>query len=159
MPLSTMVVHTSRLRTLVIEIQHDLFQLALAHLAVADGDTRFGNQLRQRASGLLDRIDGVVQEINLTAAADFAEAGLANRRCVPLRDERFDRQSRHRRRRDQRQLAQAAHRHVQRTRNRRRGERQNVHFGAQLFQLLFVFDAEAMLFVDDDQAEPRELHA
>jgi hypothetical protein len=38
-------------------------------------------------------------------------------------------------------------------------EREHVDFCSKLLQLLFVFDAEAVLLVDDDQAESRELHA
>ena len=33
---------------LVVEVEHDLLELALAHLAVADRDARFGHQLGER---------------------------------------------------------------------------------------------------------------
>ena len=36
---------------LVIEVEHDLLQLALAHLPVADGDARFGYELGDRTRG------------------------------------------------------------------------------------------------------------
>src|SRR5690606_34852461 len=78
---------------LVIEIEHDLFELAFAHLAVPDRDTRFGHQLGQRACGLIDGLDAVVDEIDLAAATDFAQAGLADRSRVPLRNDRLDRQA------------------------------------------------------------------
>ena len=45
-----------------------------------------------------------------------------------------------------------------RARNRRRGQRQHVDFGAQRLELLLVAHAEAVFFVDDDQAEILEMH-
>src|SRR5690606_41348678 len=56
-------------------------------------------------------------------------------------------------------LAKASHRHVQRTRNRRRRERQLIDFRAQFLQSLLVFDAEAMLLVDDQEPQTVELDA
>ena len=54
---------------------------------------------------------------------------------------------------NQREIAHAHQRHLQRARNRRRGERQHVDGGAHLLEPLLVHHAEALLFVDDDQAE------
>ncbi len=50
------------------------------------------------------------------------------------------------------------HAHVQRARDRRGRHRQHVDGLAHLLQSLFVRDAEALLFVDDDQAQVGELH-
>ena len=47
-------------------------------------------------------------------------------------------------------------RHLQRARDRRRGQRQHVDVGAQLLQPLLVLDAEVLLLVDDEQAEVAE---
>ena len=44
-----------------------------------------------------------------------------------------------------------------RARDRRRGQRQHMHFRAQCLQLLFVRDAEMLLLVDDQQSEILEL--
>ena len=46
----------------------------------------------------------------------------------------------------------------QRARNRRRGQRQHVDLGAQRLQPLLLAHAEAVLLVDDHQAEALELH-
>ena len=51
-----------------------------------------------------------------------------------------------------------AHRHLQRARDRRRGQRQHVDLRAQLLEPLLVADAEALLLVDDQQAEVLEPH-
>ena len=48
-------------------------------------------------------------------------------------------------------------RHVQRARDRRGRHRQHVHRLAHLLQPLLVRHAEALLFVDDDQAQVGEL--
>ena len=44
-----------------------------------------------------------------------------------------------------------------RARDRRRGQREHMHLGAQLLELFLVRDAEMLLLVDDDQAEILEL--
>ena len=49
-------------------------------------------------------------------------------------------------------------RHVQRARDRRGRHRQHVHRSSHLLQSLLVRHAEALLFVDHDQAQIRELH-
>ena len=49
-------------------------------------------------------------------------------------------------------------RHVQRPRNRRRRHRQHVDLLAHLLDALLVRDAEALLLVDDQQAEVAERH-
>ena len=63
-----------------------------------------------------------------------------------------------RRRLDRRHLADAGDRHLERARDRRRRHRQHVHVGAQRLEVLLVLDAEALLLVDDDEAEVLELH-
>jgi hypothetical protein len=47
---------------------------------------------------------------------------------------------------------------VQRARDRRGRHRQHIHRLAHLLQPLFVRDAKALLFVDDDQAQVGEFH-
>ena len=58
---------------------------------------------------------------------------------------------------DHREVADAFERHRQRARDRRGGERQHVHLGAQALQALLLPHAEAVLLVDDDEAEVLEL--
>jgi hypothetical protein len=58
---------------------------------------------------------------------------------------------------DHAQVAQAFQRHAQRARDGRGGERQHVHLGAQGLHLLLVAHAEAVLLVDDEQAQVVEL--
>ena len=70
----------------------------------------------------------------------------------------LDRQPVARRRLDDRHVADAHERHVQRARNRRRAHRQHVDLAAHLLDALLVRDAEALLLVDDEQAEVVEAH-
>ena len=49
-------------------------------------------------------------------------------------------------------------RHAQRARDRRGGEREHVHLGAQRLHRFLVAHAEAVFLVDDEQAQARELH-
>ncbi len=118
-----------------------------------DADTRIGQQLLQFVRGFFDGLDFVVQEINLPAALEFALAAFDDAVRIPARYESLDRVSLHRRCGDNRQIAHARQRHVERARNRRRRHRQQIHAGAQRLQLFLVADAETMLLVDDDQPQ------
>ncbi|CAE1297587.1 unnamed protein product [Acanthosepion pharaonis] len=51
----------------------------------------------------------------------------------------------------------ARHRHLQRARDRRRGQRQHMNVGLSAFNRSFVRHAEPLLLVDDDEAQPLEL--
>ena len=53
----------------------------------------------------------------------------------------------------------AAHGHIERARNRGRGQRQNIDFGTQRFELLFLRHPEAVLLIDDQQAHLGQLNA
>ena len=65
-----------------------------------------------------------------------------------LLNKRFDRQAPCGRRSDNRQIADTAHGHIQRARNRRRGQGQNIDFSAQRFEFLFLRYPKAVLAAD-----------
>ena len=52
-------------------------------------------------------------------------------------------------------VAQPSQRHVQRARDRRSGQREDVNLGPHLAQQLLLSDSEALLLVDDDEAKVR----
>ena len=142
-----------------MEVEHHPLEFALRHLAVGDADARLGHQfLAARAACGSMRFDVVVQEVHLAAARELALERLAQQRVVPRRDEGLHRQAMRRRRGDDRQVAQAGHRHVERARDRRGGQRQQVHVGAQRLQRFLLAHAEALFLVDDDQAQVLEAH-
>ena len=105
----------------------------------------------------IDRLDAVVDEEHLAAAIELARDALVDQAVVPRLDEGEHGRPVARRRLHQRHVAQAGERQVQRARNRRRGEREHVGLELELLEPLLVLHAEAMLLVDDDEAEVREL--
>ena len=50
------------------EVDHDLLERLLAHLPVADGDPRLRHELRDEVRHREDRLDAVVDEVDLAAA-------------------------------------------------------------------------------------------
>ena len=47
---------------------------------------------------------------------------------------------------------------MQRARDRRRAEGEHIDLGAQLFELLFVGNAKALFFIDDDHPQLFEIN-
>ena len=76
---------------LVIEVGHHLFQLALAHLTMADGDRRLWNQLLQFGGGVFNRTDLVMQVVNLPTTHQFPLYRLLYHAFVALPDKCLDR--------------------------------------------------------------------
>ena len=90
--------------------------------------------------------------------SDFYHKRFLDRAFVLFHHEGAHRQATCRRRGDDRQVTHARHGHVQRARNRRGGEGEDVDFAAQVLQLFFLAHSEAVLFVDDHQPEVFDLH-
>ncbi len=145
------------IEALGVEVAHHPFQIALVHLAVGDFDARFGHQFFELATAVFDGLDLVVQEIHLAAALNFAQDGLAHHRAAFAAHEGLDRQPLLRRGGDHAQIAQPFERHAQGARNGCGGEGEQIDRGAHGLERLFVAHAEAVLLIDDDQAEPVEL--
>ncbi len=76
---------------LVIEVEHHLLQLPLAHLSMGDADVGAGCQPTHLVGGALDAGDLVVQEVDLTAPLQFSLDRLGEQGVVPLGDEGLDR--------------------------------------------------------------------
>ena len=140
----------------VPEVDDDLLQRALVHLAVGDGDARLGHQLAQAGGGVLDRAHPVVDPEHLALAEQLAADRLDGDALVVAADVGEDRLAVGRRRLQQRQVADADEAHLQRARDRRRRQRQHVDVRLELLHRLLVLDAEALLLVDDEQPEVLE---
>ena len=143
---------------LLPEVDDDLFESGLVHLAVGDGDPGLGHHFGDMAGDGFDIADPVVDVEDLTFAHEltsdrgldllvFAFAHIRQHR-VPL----FRRcgQGRH--------LADAGHGHLQGARDRGRRHGEDVDVRPQRLERLLVFDAEALLLVDDDESEFLETH-
>ena len=142
----------------VPEVLHDGFERAFVHLAVGDRDARLGHELAQASRGGVDRLHPVVHPEHLALTEEFAADRLDRDALVVLADVGEDRHAIGRRGLQQRQVADADERHLQRARDRRGGEREDVDVRLHLLHRLLVLHAEALLLVDDQQAEILELH-
>ena len=117
----------------------------------------FGHLVADEFAQLVEVADPGRDEIGLAAAVMFAQQRLAQHHRVPGHHIGAHREPVDRRGLDNRELTQARHRHLQRARDRRRGQRQHMDIGLERLQPLLVDDAEALFLVDDDQAQPLEL--
>ena len=124
----------------------------------AVSDPQVGQQRAQALGRLLDRLDPVVEVEALAAAGVLAAQGLGHQRLVVLAHVGGDRPPARRRRLDDADVAEPRERDLQRPRDRRGAHRQHVHAQPQLAQRLLLGHAEALLLVDDHQAEVLRLH-
>ena len=141
----------------VHEGEHDALELGLGELAVADDDAGLRDQFADLCGEVVDGFDAVVDEVDLAAAFELHLDGGADELLVELGDDGLDGHAVFGRRLDDGHVAQADERHVQRARDGRGGHGEHVDLRAHLLQALFVADAEALLFVDDEEAEVLEL--
>ena len=141
------------IKLVVPEVLDDGLELVLVHLAVSGAHARLGDQLGDVGRDRGDRVNPVVHVEDLTIAQELAADRGADLRIRVGADKGQDRLSLLGRSLEDRHLADAGDRHLEGTRDRCGGHRQDVHVGAQGLEGLLVFDAEALLLVDDDQAE------
>ncbi len=142
-----------QVEALVVEVRHHPLELPLAHLAVGDADARLRHQLGKIRRTLLDALHVVVQVVDLTATLQFPQHRLAHHRRLVLAHEGLDSQALGGRGGDDGEIPHARHRHVEGTRNGGRREGEDIHVGAQRLDLLLLAHPEAMLLVDDEQAQ------
>ena len=141
------------------DVLHDGGELILIHPAVGHTHRNLVvEKLAQPYRGALNIVDAVVQVIHLPAALYLAPYRVGDDAPVVLHDEGLHGEPILRRLVDGRHIADARQRHIQRARYRRCRERQHVHAAAELLYVLLVADAEALLLVDDEQAEIFELN-
>src|SRR6266540_1083994 len=141
---------------LVHEPRHHLLELPLRQLAVGDADAGAGHHVGEELLHRRDGADPVVDEEDLSAAPELVLDRLAHRGGVELHDEGADGAPVLRRRGDDGEVAHPREAHVQRARDRGRGEGEDVDELAELLQPLLVRDAEALLLVHHDEPEIRE---
>ena len=113
----------------------------------------FGADLLHEIRQRINRLDAVVNNIDLAAALQLKIDRILDDDGLELHDDGLNRQAVARRRLDNRHVPQPAERHVERARNRRRGHRHHVDLFLDLLEALFVRHAETLLFVDDHQTE------
>src|SRR5580704_15347133 len=94
-----------------------------------------------------------MNEKNLAFAREFFFHHALHESFAERRDGGLNREAILRRRFDHTHITQTNERHVQSARNGSGGHCEDVYIFAHFFQALFVSDAEALLFVDDEKAE------
>ncbi len=137
---------------------HHAGELVFSHLPVANVHPRFGDQLVEVSLHRVDCVHAVVDKENLPAAFKLAQNGLPHQSRRIWSDVGHNRQAFFGRRVQVRDVAHTRQRHVQRARNRRRGQGQHIHFGTEFFEVFLVRHAEALFFVNDDQTQVFEFH-
>ena len=134
-------------------------QQLLGHLAVRDDDPGLGHQIAHPRGRLVDRADPVVDVEGLPVAQQLAAQRRGDLLVVVRPDVGQHRVALLGRGQDRRHLADAGQAHLQRAGNRGGAHRQHVDVGAHRLDVLLVLDAEALLLVDDHQAEVLPPHA
>ena len=141
------------------EVDVDVGELVAGHLAVGDGEPDAGQQALDPLGDREDRLDLVVDEEDLAAAADLAVDVVVDQAVGPRRDLGGDFHPARRRRVNLRDVAQAGERHVERARYRRGGQGQYVDRRAGRADALLLPDPELLFLVEDQQPEVAELDA
>jgi hypothetical protein len=140
-----------------VERGHHVFEFSRRQLAVGLGDAQIRHCFAQEFGNLVEIGYARHDIIGLPAAIALAFQRISDNDRIEWRNIGSDRKTVDRRRRDQRQFANARQRQLQGARNGRRRQCQHMHILAHLLQALFVDDAEMLFFVDDQQAKPFEL--
>ena len=140
------------------ETGHDGFQFIRVHLSVAKLDARLGAELGDPFARFLDRLHPIVEEINLALPIEFPVDCVANDPLIVSAHDGFHRKAVERRGFDGGHVFHADKGKVERSRDRSGREGEDIHEFEELFELLFVQDAEALLFVDHDQPKILEHH-
>ncbi len=143
----------------VVEGVHHLIELARPHLAVGAAYFQLRRVLGEKGRRVVKVADARHHEETLPATIALAQQRLAQDHGVERRDIGAHGEAVNRRRGDDRHLAHAGKRKLQRARDGRRGQRQHVHVLAQLLQALLVADAEMLLLVNDEKPKIGELDA
>ena len=112
-----------------------------------------GHSPRSALRDLGQRLDPIVEEEHLAASLDLALDRALHQPLVVGADERADRPASLRRGLDHRDIAQPGEAHLERPGNRCRRQRDDVHLELELAQQLLLPHPEALLLVDDQQAE------
>src|SRR5580704_9900701 len=116
------------------ELEHDTFELFLAHLAVGNHYARLRDEFGDHGAERIDRFDAIVNEKNLAFASEFGFDGALDEVFLEGRDDGLNGEAIARRRFDEGHIAKTDEGHVQRTRDWCGGKRQGVNVFAHSFR-------------------------
>ena len=138
------------------EVHDGRLQRRLVHLAVCHHHPCLRNQLPDAGSHAVDVLDPVVHEEDLALPEQLAADGLGHRPLVVVPHVGQDRLPVGGRRVQEAEVPYACQRHLQGARDGGGRQGEHVHVGPDLLDRLLVADPEALLLVDDQQAQPLE---
>ena len=139
------------------EVEDDLLKGPFVHLPMRDGDSRLGDEGSDPPGRIVDVRHPVVHEEHLALTQELASDGLGDSPLVGLPDIGQDRSTVGGGRRDHRQIPDPRQCHLQGARDRAGGQGEHVDPCRHPLDRLFVRDPEALLFVDDQEAEILEV--
>ena len=140
------------------QLAPDLAQFILAHLAVGYADYGIGQHIFYFCSRVLYALNAVMQIIHLPAAPKLRVHRLREHFGIVLDNIGLHRRAVVRRLLENRHIAYAGERHVERPRYGRRGQGENIDLRIKLLELLLLSHAEALLLVYYYQPEVTELN-
>ena len=116
-------------------------------------DIRLRHQLGNLIRNFINRIDAVINVINLTASGQLSVDCLPHHLLVVLHHIRLDRHTVHRRLFENAHIADPDQAHVQRAGNRGCRQRQNIYIFLELLDLLLMRNSEPLFLVNDQQSQ------
>ena len=138
---------------------HHVVELLLAHLAVGHRHSHVLPQhLLDAGGGAGDGLHPVVEVVHLAAPLQLPAHGVGEHPPVVLQHIGLHRLAVHGRLLQGGHVPDAGEGHIQRPGDGGGGEGEHVHLLGQLLELLLVLDAEALLLVDDQQAQILKFH-
>ena len=140
------------------EGKHGIFQRALSHLPMRHNNAGRGDEMLNAISQILETADFVIDHKDLAIAVNLALHRLAHQGFIKFGKHGMDGQALLGWRMNGAHVTDATEAHVQRTRNGRCAQGQDIHLGAQLFKLFFVAHPKALLFVNDQHAQVFEIN-
>ena len=135
-----------------------ILKLLLVHLSVSDRDSRLGYRLCELCGASVDALNEVVEVEHLSASSELAAYSLKKYQLVVFKNVGLHGQSVARCLVKHRYIAYSAHRHIQRSRDRSCGQRQNVNISRHLLELFLLSNAKALLLVNDEKPEILEFY-
>ena len=126
---------------------------------MAHDDARLGEQRGESFGDGLNGLDAVVEVEDLATAGELGLHGVAHELLIVTAHDGADGQALARRSLDDAEVARADEREVERARDGRGAHGEDVDLGAHLLESLLVTHAEAVFFVNDDEAKFAEARA
>lgn len=135
------------------ESDHDGFKFGFVHLSVPDGDSGLGNEFANFVGDVINAVDSVVDEKDLSATGEFAEDSFSHDFVRGWSDESANWESSRGWVVDERHLPNVHQGHAEGARDWGCAHAEDIDIDSDGFQCFLVFDPEFLFFIDDEKAE------